>query len=149
MDFVLTRVWLNGSRSHSHRGRRDGTRGAAVVEMALVLPLFLMLLFGIIEFGWIFMVSHALTGAAREGCRTATLAGATDAQIAGKVDRFMQGARISASTYELVITHATAVDPTEVVIVKVPYSRVSLLGSFFGVRDFYLEGYAAMRKEGM
>lgn len=49
-------------------------RGAAVVEMALVTPLFFVLVFGLIEFGRMVMVQDALMDAARDGCRTAVLA---------------------------------------------------------------------------
>ena len=37
--------------------------------MALVLPIFTMLVFGIIEFGRGFMIMQLVTNAAREGCR--------------------------------------------------------------------------------
>ena len=46
----------------------------AAVEFALVAPVFLMFVFGLIEFGRMMMVQQSLTNAAREGCRTAALA---------------------------------------------------------------------------
>lgn len=49
------------------RSRRE--RGTSTVEMAIVLPLLLTLLFGIGEFGVGFMQWQALVNAAREGAR--------------------------------------------------------------------------------
>ena len=48
-------------------------QGAAAVEMALVLPLLLLLLFGIIDFGRVLNAQITLTEAAREGARAAAL----------------------------------------------------------------------------
>lgn len=56
-------------------------RGAAVVEFALVVPLFFMLVFGIIEFGQGFMVSQLINSAAREGARVAITPGSTNAEV--------------------------------------------------------------------
>ncbi|WP_211277935.1 TadE/TadG family type IV pilus assembly protein, partial [Couchioplanes caeruleus] len=50
-----------------------GDQGAAAVEMALVLPLLLLLLFGIIDFGRALNAQITLTEAAREGARAAAL----------------------------------------------------------------------------
>ena len=44
-------------------------RGAAMVEFALILPLLIVLVFGIIEFGRAFNANISLTHAAREGAR--------------------------------------------------------------------------------
>ena len=51
--------------------KRDAThsRGQGLVEFALVVPLFLILLFGMIEFGRAWMTKNILTGAAREAVR--------------------------------------------------------------------------------
>jgi Flp pilus assembly protein TadG len=54
------------------RGAQD-TTGAAAVEFALVLPIILLLLFGIIEFGRAWNVRQTLTDAAREGARLAAV----------------------------------------------------------------------------
>jgi hypothetical protein len=52
-------------------GRRppDHSRGQAVVEFALIVPVLIMLLLGIMEFGRAVYTSNALANAAREGAR--------------------------------------------------------------------------------
>lgn len=59
-------------------------RGQALVELALVLPLLILLLFGTMEFGRIFHSYLALANASREGAR-AGIVGADDAGIRTKV----------------------------------------------------------------
>jgi len=48
-------------------------RGAALVEMAIVLPLLLILLFGIIEASWAFAQQNDVRHGAREGARAAAV----------------------------------------------------------------------------
>ncbi|MCX2748194.1 pilus assembly protein [Arthrobacter sp. MI7-26] len=48
-------------------------RGAVAVELAIVLPLLLLILIGIIEFGRVLNVQVSLTQAAREGARYAAI----------------------------------------------------------------------------
>lgn len=55
----------------------DSDRGAAAVEFALVLPLLLMLVFGMIDFGRAYNDQITLTQLAREGARLESL-GRTD-----------------------------------------------------------------------
>ena len=52
--------------------RRDG-RGQALVELALILPILLMLLLGIFEFGRAWNTKQVITDAAREGARLAVV----------------------------------------------------------------------------
>ncbi len=49
------------------RKRKDG--GAALVEFALMMPLLLLLIFGIVEFGWLLSENLDVRQGAREGAR--------------------------------------------------------------------------------
>jgi Flp pilus assembly protein TadG len=49
--------------------RRRRHRGAAAVEFALVLPFLVMILFGIMEFGYAFFIQSSVASAARVGVR--------------------------------------------------------------------------------
>jgi len=60
------------------------SRGQAIVETALVLPLLLLLLMGIIEFGRLGNTYLAVTHAARHGVRHATV-GASNSDIVARV----------------------------------------------------------------
>jgi len=136
---------MNGS-SLTKRGKTSRLRrGAAVVEMAVVLPLLLTLVFGIIEFGWTFMVYQNVTNAAREGCRVAVLAGSEDTDINERIDTFM--GLVGLSDYDVTLTHPTPGDPTETVVISVPYSSISLVGEYFGAVDFDIVARSSMRKE--
>jgi Flp pilus assembly protein TadG len=53
------------------RTRSDGRRGTAAVEAALVLPMTLLFMFGIIEYGRYVMTLQIVTSAARAGARYA------------------------------------------------------------------------------
>lgn len=66
------------SRRHDALWRSD--RGAAAVEFALLLPLLMLIVCGIIDFGGQLNAQNALTQAAREGVRLAAL-GKSDAEI--------------------------------------------------------------------
>ena len=61
--------------------QRYDRRGAVVVELALVLPVFLLVVFGIIEFGRAMMVSHVANNAARAGARKAILEGSSNSKV--------------------------------------------------------------------
>jgi len=61
-------------RPHVRRGRHV-RRGMTLVESAMVLGIFLMLLFGIFEYCRFLMVMHLTNNAAREGARYASVNG--------------------------------------------------------------------------
>ncbi|MGY2129218.1 TadE/TadG family type IV pilus assembly protein [Blastococcus sp. SYSU DS0617] len=54
-------------------GRLRDERGASAVEFALIVPLLLVLVIGIVEFGHAFQVQGTLSAAAREGVRAMAL----------------------------------------------------------------------------
>ncbi len=81
--------------------RRDGAarRATAAVEFALVAPVLLTVVIGIVEVGRAIMVQELLTNASREGARVAgndTISSTSAVQAA--VDNYLSGARISGAT---------------------------------------------------
>lgn len=72
------------------RSRGDDRRGAATVETALVLPVFFMVMLGIVEIGRYFMVAQLLANAVREGARTAIMSGSTNADVESTVKTIAQ-----------------------------------------------------------
>ncbi len=63
-------------RSLFKKRRRED--GQAMVEFALILPIFLLILCGIIDFGWLFYNQLSLNNACREGARYAVVNTAED-----------------------------------------------------------------------
>ncbi|MDQ3880186.1 MAG: pilus assembly protein [Chloroflexota bacterium] len=59
------------------RRRRDGSRsrGQALAEFALVMPIFVLLLFGLIDVGRVVYINNAAAQAAREGARWGSVQG--------------------------------------------------------------------------
>jgi Flp pilus assembly protein TadG len=60
-------------------------KAQAMVETALMLPILLLLLVGIVDLGRIFYYEIALANAAREGARVGTNSGATNATVQAAV----------------------------------------------------------------
>ena len=102
---------------------RFGRRGAAVVELAIVLPVLLLLVFGIIEFGHVAYVRHVLINAATVGARAAIVPGATEEGVKDVVDQALAAGRLD--DYDIKYDYTP-----ETVTLSVPYSQVSLLGIF-------------------
>jgi Flp pilus assembly protein TadG len=50
-------------------------RGSQVVEFAMILPVFLALVFGSIDFTWYILQRYSVTDAVASGCRTGALSG--------------------------------------------------------------------------
>ena len=72
--------------------RENPRRGAALVEAAVVLPIFFLAILAMVEFGRAMMVGQLVTNAAREGARRAILYGSDDAEVRGHVTEFLQNA---------------------------------------------------------
>jgi Flp pilus assembly protein TadG len=68
---------------------RQGRAGQAVVEFALILPLFMLLVFGTLEFGRAYYDVHLLTNAARGGARLGSLPGKVESDVQSSVNSFM------------------------------------------------------------
>ena len=75
-----SRVWFARLRRRMIRAVFDHT-GAAAVEFAMVMPLLLALLLGIMQWGYVFFVQINMTNAAREGARELAVGSATIAGV--------------------------------------------------------------------
>jgi Flp pilus assembly protein TadG len=71
--------------------RGAGERGAALVEFALALPLLLVVIAGIVDFGFAFQRYEVVTNAAREGARMAVLpVGYSTTEIQDRVREYVR-----------------------------------------------------------
>jgi Flp pilus assembly protein TadG len=67
-----------GEDDHQVVRRKQGERGAAAVELAVVLPVLVLMLWGIVEFGRGYSAKVELTAAVRDGARAAAVQTPTD-----------------------------------------------------------------------
>jgi Flp pilus assembly protein TadG len=101
--------------------------------MAVILPVFLMMVLGLIEASRLGMAAQLISAAAREGCRVATLASATNNDFVTKaVQDALAGSGISATPTiscgdgtSSVSATAPAGGTTITVTVSVPYSQIA------------------------
>jgi Flp pilus assembly protein TadG len=70
------------------QGRKTIERGQSIIEMALVLPLLLLVVVGIIDFALMFQRYEVLTNAAVEGARVAILPGYSSADAQARVIQY-------------------------------------------------------------
>jgi Flp pilus assembly protein TadG len=75
-----------------------GEEAAQLVEFALVLPMLLLVVLGIAEFGFIFQRYEVVTNAAREGARMAVLPGYTSADVTARVRVYVTAGRVPTTT---------------------------------------------------
>lgn len=89
--------------------------GSQLVEFALVLPLLLLVVLGIAEFGFVFQRYEVLTNAAREGARIAVLPGYTQPDVEARVRAYLTAGGVPVTAGNPVIPAiATVATPTAV-----------------------------------
>lgn len=146
-------------RIHPKSDRRR--RGTAVVEMALVLPIFVAVVLGIIEFGRAMMVGQMVTNAARESTRLAIIDGSTNTSVTTWVKDFLQSSiGVSSADVTVQITVVAAPGnpspgnqignalPRDLVTVRVevPFDKVSYIpGNYLNGKK--LSAQSSMRHE--
>jgi hypothetical protein len=154
--------------------KRNRRRGTTTVELAVVLPIFLLILFSLFEFGHAFMTMELLKAAARTAARTGVTDGKTSADVQDAVhsmlaggidpnkvviyikdggafdDQSMDAETIQGLDYdELPDVEVSGMDPRELFIVRleVPYSDVSIFPTGGWLSGITLSGQAVMRHE--
>ena len=139
---------LSGQFKPKRRLRRRRRDGAAIVEFAVVAPVLILILFGMIECGRMIMVQQSLATAAREGARAASLPGVTRSEARQVAEKFLidvgvRGATVKVRQNAASVTHG---EPFTVSI-SVPFKKVSWLRSPLFLGQSTLRSSATMRRE--
>lgn len=131
----------------SYRKRR---RGASVVEFALVAPVFILLVFGMVELGRMVMVQQLLTNASREGARRAILDGSTVSEVQDVVEQYLANTSVRVPRENITVSpdpeDAAFGDPITV-SVSVPFESVSWLPAPMFLGGTNMEATTVMRRE--
>jgi len=129
--------------------------GQSLVEFALVLPVLLMFLLGIIEFGWLFNAQISMTSAAREGARILAIQNinCTFDETAASAARTAISGAITDNTDHLTFQTGLTIDPSIVNSGSISLGKVTVKGNVKNIVGFFmgdfvnLEGEASMRLE--
>jgi Flp pilus assembly protein TadG len=130
---------------------RRNRRATAAVEFAVVAPVFLLLVFGMIEYGRMVMVYQVITNASREGARVAVLDGATTASVTDQVNTYLTNGSITGGTVTVTPNPPSTAeygDPVSVTV-SIPFSQVSWLPSPMYLGGKTLTSTTVMRRETM
>ena len=160
INAMLSPIWKAGSSDASLPSAADkverpcrlfrrNRRAAAAVEFAIVAPVFLLMVFGMIEYGRMVMVYQVLTNASREGARAAVLDGATTSSVQTAVQSYMTAAMISGATVTVAPnppSNAEYGDPVTVTV-SIDFNQVSWLPSPMYLGGKSLSSATVMRRE--
>jgi Flp pilus assembly protein TadG len=106
------------------RSRLASSRGASLVEMALVMPVLLVMLAGIFDIGFLLNHYAVVTNAAREGARVAAVPGWAADDVEARVNAYLAAAGLPLDGVDTLVT-PVAVDAGtrtfNAVAVKVSY----------------------------
>jgi len=122
-------------------------KGQSLVEFALLLPILLLLLLGIIQFGIIFNGQITVTSAAREGARLAAV-GADDEQVKDRVEEAAVALLLNIDRDEVNINRA--VDGDEGKLSVRVNGKVDIIMPLLGIytgESFTLSSESIMRLE--
>jgi len=153
------------------RQKNQDRKGTTAIETAVVLPVFLFMVFAIIEFGHAQMVNNVLNSACRNGARLGSVEGTTTAQVEAQVDQTISSVIVTgsvsvfvkdASVYDTGGTPPTTAsglegmadinlsdaEPRQLFMVRasVPYNDIALMSMPF-MEGVVLTGQSFMRHE--
>ena len=136
---------LNRFRPRAHCSQRR--RGVVALELGLVLPIFLIIVFAIVELGRALMVQQIITNGAREGARLAVIPGTTDQQVYDAIDNYLAGTTVQGQTRTITPSLTTAPSHAALTVhVSVPYGDNSF-GILSWLNGATLDAKVVMRKE--
>ena len=136
---------------HLRRLSSRRRRGAAAAEFAVVLPVFLLVTFGILEFGRMIMVQQVLTNGAREGARLACIDGSSVTDVETTMNQYFTNASIAGVTVSITPDPLSNASPGSQITVNasVPFSQVSWISSSWFATNVTLNASCLMRREGI
>lgn len=123
-------------------------RGTAVVETAVILPIGLVFVLGVAEFGLMLMARQSVAIAAREGARAAARSGGDFADVNAAIDRVMTNAGYTGYTFETNVNEIDYDDRSVSVRVSLPWDRFAISGDVFGGGTWNINIETTMRREG-
>ena len=103
--------------------RRQLRRGAAVVEMAVVVPVFFLLLFAGIEFARLNVIRHTADNAAYEAARRVIVPGATAAEAIAQANSLLNIVGTRGATVDILPPTITPATDEVTVTIDVPMNQ--------------------------
>ena len=128
----------------------QNNRGVAAVELAICLPILILLVCGSIEFGLLFYNQQVITNASREGVRAGIVAEAETTDIIQIVKNYCNGKLINLNGANELQTDAVTVsgpDGDDDLTVSVIYDYNFLFGGILGFTEKTLSAQTIMRME--
>ena len=114
----------------------------------MVVPLLLMLLLGLLEYGWIFIRAQQVTNAARHGARIGALADSTDEDVTAAIAGWMSRAGISDYTVSPDPLGVEELASGDTLTVTVRANNIRIIGVPLLPAPDTLEASTSMAKEG-
>lgn len=120
-----------GRFNHRHAsGVHRRRTGGALVELAFISPLFVMLLFGTLEYGYFSFVKSEVLAAATNGAHEAALSTSSNASVTAAVDTAMANANLQNMSYTVTTSPSSvsglATGTTITVTVSFPWSKMKM-----------------------
>ena len=138
-----------GTRCCVEAGDNPTSSGATLVEFAFVLPLFILLLFAIIDFGWLFTQFLDVKQGAREGARLAVVNDCDNLTRCPlsrpDLSRRSVTAPAISTTHDTEVTLTPGVDTAEVIVAYPARSLTGMMAVF--VNNKTLTAKVQMRQE--
>ena len=133
-------------------------RAAALVEFAIVLPILLLLVFGVVDFGRALYTANNLTSAVREGARLASAQISPDPTVAGSkaavqtaVTNYVVafgGNPGNPTVSETFVGAPPALQSITVTIVSYPFTPITPIAGLIGLGTINMSPSATFRWEG-
>jgi len=131
------------------RTGRARVAGMASLEFVIILPIMLILTFGVMEFGWMLTKSGEIVNAAREGARAGAREGAGGAEMQAAVNARMSASGLGGSGYSTTVS--PGVNPGDPVTVQITVAydgNLELIGFPLVPVPANLRAEATFSKEG-